>query len=156
MLAVFSPEAFPNLGPIFPERLSFPEKIPNLAGIACPLLPASLGGIAWTVKKPSGEVLSRPKLYTARPSPISGHKAFLRQGGGDIISRPPATGVLYTPPFYTPPTPRRVFSGMGAWACIKFGPVFSRSDFGTASAFLSCLTLLQESHAVHPNKSSRS
>ena len=28
------------------------------------------------------------------------------------------------PPFYTPPTPRRVFSGVGGWGCIKFGPVF--------------------------------
>ena len=35
----------------------------------------------------------------------------------------PAARILYAPPFYTPPTPRRVFSGEGGWACIKFGPV---------------------------------
>ena len=29
------------------------------------------------------------------------------------ILRPPAAGILYAPPFYTPPTPRRVFSGEG-------------------------------------------
>ena len=39
------------------------------------------------------------------------------------ILRPHAPGILYAPPFYTPPTPRRVFSGEGGWACIKFGPV---------------------------------
>ena len=26
------------------------------------------------------------------------------------------------PPFYTPPTPRRVISGVGGWGCINFGP----------------------------------
>ena len=39
------------------------------------------------------------------------------------ILRPHAAGISYAPPFYTPPTPRRVFSGVGGWACIKFGPV---------------------------------
>ena len=39
------------------------------------------------------------------------------------ILRPHAAGILYAPPFYTPPTPRRVFSGVGGWGCIKFGPV---------------------------------
>ena len=39
------------------------------------------------------------------------------------ILRPHAAGILYAPPFYTPPTPRRVISGGGGWACIKFGPV---------------------------------
>ena len=42
---------------------------------------------------------------------------------GVHILRPPAAGILYPPPFYTPPTPRRVFSGEGGWVCIKFGPV---------------------------------
>ena len=40
------------------------------------------------------------------------------------ILRPHAAGILYAPPFYTPPTPRRVFSGVGGWGCIKIGPVF--------------------------------
>ena len=43
---------------------------------------------------------------------------------GVYILRPHAAGILYAPPFYTPPTPRRVFSGVGVWGCIKFGPVF--------------------------------
>ena len=50
------------------------------------------------------------------PTPISGHKAFFRGGGvGVYILRPHAAGILYAPPFYTPPTPRRVFSGVGGW-----------------------------------------
>ena len=40
------------------------------------------------------------------------------------ILRPHAAGILYAPPFYTPPTPRRVISGVGGWGCIKIGPVF--------------------------------
>ena len=59
---------------------------------------------------------SRAKLYTppSLPPPISGYKAFFRGGGvGVYILRPPAPGILYAPPFYTPPTPRRVFSGEG-------------------------------------------
>ena len=35
------------------------------------------------------------------------------------IFKPPAA--VYIPPFYTPPTPRRVFSGVGG-GCIKVGP----------------------------------
>ena len=43
------------------------------------------------------------------------------------ILRPHAAGILYAPPFYTPPTPRRVFSGVWGGGCIKFGPEpFSR------------------------------
>ena len=41
------------------------------------------------------------------------------------ILRPHAVGILYPPPFYTPPTPRRVFSGVGGWGCIKSGPVIN-------------------------------
>ena len=36
------------------------------------------------------------------------------------ILSPHEAGILYPPPFYTPPTPRRVFSGVGGWGCIKF------------------------------------
>ena len=40
------------------------------------------------------------------------------------ILRPHAAGILYAPPpSHTPPTPRRVFSGVGGWGCFKFGPV---------------------------------
>ena len=49
-------------------------------------------------------------------SPRFGQKAFLREaGGGMYISHPPppATGILYPPLFYTPPTTRRVFKGWG-------------------------------------------
>ena len=43
------------------------------------------------------------------------------------ILRPHAAGILYPPPFYTPPTPRRAFSGVGGWGCINFGPVLTHS-----------------------------
>ena len=58
------------------------------------------------------------------PSPHFGQKACLRErGGGVYILRAPGAG-FYTPSlFYTPPTPRRVFSGLGGWGCIKFGLV---------------------------------
>ena len=39
------------------------------------------------------------------------------------ILSPHAAGILYAPPLYTPPTPRRVFSRVGGWGCIKIGPV---------------------------------
>ena len=38
---------------------------------------------------------------------------FQGRGVGVYILRPHAAGILYAPPFYTPPTPRRVFSGVG-------------------------------------------
>ena len=46
--------------------------------------------------------------------------------GGVYILKPPMAGVLYSPPLvYAPPTPRRVFSGVGGWACMKVGPPHS-------------------------------
>ena len=48
---------------------------------------------------------------------------------GVYILRPHAAGILYAPPpFYTPPNSRRVFSGVGGWGCIKFGPVLVAGD----------------------------
>ena len=44
------------------------------------------------------------------PPPISGHKAFLREGGGGEYF-----DFIRTPFFYTPPTPRRVFQGGGIY-----------------------------------------
>ena len=46
------------------------------------------------------------------------------------ILKPPAARFLYAPPFYTPPTPRRVFSWVGGWGCIKFGPVWIDFSLG--------------------------
>ena len=67
-------------------------------------------------------------LYT--PPPPSPHfwlkGIFQGRGVGVYILRPHAAGILYPPPpFYTPPTPSRVFLGVGGWGCIKFGPVSS-------------------------------
>ena len=54
------------------------------------------------------------------PLPPFARKEFL---GGAYILKPPRQE-FYTPPlFYTLPTPRRVFSGVGGWGCIKIGPV---------------------------------
>ena len=59
--------------------------------------------------------MSRAKLYTPPPStPISGHKAFFRGGGGGVYFETTTRQDFYTPPpFLHPPTPRRVFSGVG-------------------------------------------
>ena len=79
--------------------------------------------------------LSRAKLYT--PPPPSPHLwpqgVFQGRGVGVYISRPPAARILYAPPSYTPPTPRRR-------ACIKFGPIFLLGcRFSVAcSCLLSC------------------
>ena len=69
----------------------------------------------------------------ARPAPPHfGQKTFFRERGGGVylggevyILKPPTAG-FYTPPpplLHRPPTPRRVFPGVGGWGCIKFGPV---------------------------------
>ena len=71
----------------------------------------------------------RNYIHPPPPPPISGPKAFFREGVGVYILRPQAVGILYAPPFYTPPTPRRVFSGVGGWGCIKFGPVLKFPEF---------------------------
>ena len=59
-----------------------------------------------------------------RPPPLPHFWAegiFEGEGGGGIFRTPPGQE-LYTPPlFYTPPTPRSVFLGVGG-QCIKFGP----------------------------------
>ena len=39
------------------------------------------------------------------------------------ILRAHAAGILYAPPFYTPPSPRRVVSGVGGVGVYKIGPV---------------------------------
>ena len=44
---------------------------------------------------------------------------FQGRGVGVYILRPHAAGILYAPPFYTPPTPRRVFSGGGGVGVYK-------------------------------------
>ena len=86
----------------------------------------SLRILGWLIQ---GEI-----VYAPPPSPISGQKEFSRwpkgifqgRGVGVYILRPHAAGILSPPPpFYTPPTPRRVFSGAGGWGCIKSGPVWS-------------------------------
>ena len=74
-----------------------------------------------------GEIIYAPPP----PSPSSGQRAFSRGGGGGYILSPHVAGILYARPFYTPPTPRRVFVGVEGWECIKFGPVF-RNSFTTS------------------------
>ena len=66
-----------------------------------------------------GEIIYAPPLPHFWPKGI-----FQGRGVGVYILRPRAAGILYAPPFYTPPTPRRVFSGVGGWGCIKIGPVW--------------------------------
>ena len=47
-------------------------------------------------------------------SPISGHKSFSRKGCQGVYFEARAAGILYARLFHTPPpTPRRVFAGVG-------------------------------------------
>ena len=75
-------------------------------------------------------ILQGEIIYAPPPSPHLWLKGiFQGRGVGVYILRPHAAGILYAPPFYTPPTPRRVFSGVGGWGCIKLGPVNSEIVF---------------------------
>ena len=66
---------------------------------------------------------SRERLYKPSPPPFLAKRHFSGEGGGGVYFEAPRGRNFIRPPFYTPPTPRRVFSGMGGWGCIKFGPV---------------------------------
>ena len=81
-------------------------------------------GQKWLRQFYLGGVLQGEIMYAPPPPPISGQNAVFRGGGvWGCIFWGGTRREFYTPPFYTPPTPRRVFSGVGGWACIKFGPV---------------------------------
>ena len=84
----------------------------------------------WAKKTSSfAKIPGRNYIRPPPPSPpFLAKRHFPGEGGGGVYfeaprGRPHAAGILYAPPFYTPPTPRRVFSGVGGWGCIKFGPV---------------------------------
>ena len=64
-------------------------------------------------------------LYTPPPlPPFLAKRHFPVEGGGGVyFEAPRGRNFIRPPPLYTPPTPRRVFSGVGGWGCIKFGPV---------------------------------
>ena len=49
------------------------------------------------------------------PSPISDQRHFSGERGGGVYSEPPRGRYFIRPPLYTPPTPRRVFSGVGVY-----------------------------------------
>ena len=56
--------------------------------------------------------------------PFLAKRHFSGEGGGVSILSPYGAGISNPPPpFYTPPTPRRVFIGVRGWGCIKIGPV---------------------------------
>ena len=61
--------------------------------------------------------------YIRPPPPtISWPKGiFQERGVGVYILRAHAAGIYAPPPFYTPPTLGRVFSGVGGWGCIESG-----------------------------------
>ena len=97
------------------------------AGICCDTMcvtPCSATRVTTTVQ---GEIIYPPSPPSPpSPTPPLPHfwpeGFFPGEGGGGVISNPPTTGILYPPLFYTPPTPRRVFSGVGGGGVSKFGP----------------------------------
>ena len=79
-------------------------------------------GPANSSTKIQGEIIYAPPP----PPPTFGQEAlFRRGGGGGVYFGGPRGRNFIRPPFYTPPTLRRVFSGVGGtrWGCIKSGPV---------------------------------
>ena len=56
------------------------------------------------------------------PPPNFWTEGIFRGGGGPGCTlKPPAAGIFYASPLlYTPPTPRKLFSGVGEWGRIRF------------------------------------
>ena len=81
---------------------------------------------AWKFRICSESVSSREKLYTPPPSPhFLAKRHFSREGGGGVYFEAPRGRNFIRPPFYTPPTPRRVFSEMGGVGVYKIWPRIS-------------------------------
>ena len=68
-------------------------------------------------------------IYTPPPiPPFLAQRHFSGEGGEGVYSEPPrGRNFIRPPPFYTLPTPRTVFSGVGGWGCINFGPVLLKA-----------------------------
>ena len=79
-------------------------------------------------KKPSAkrcetQERKNPGRNFIHPPPFLAKRQFSGEGGGDVYFEPPRGRNFIRPaPFIHPPTPRKVFSGVGGWGCIKFGP----------------------------------
>ena len=85
-------------------------------------LPQLFRSLSLGLHKTSGEKLHTPP---APPRDFGQKAIFKGEGGGGVHFEAPPGQDFYAPPlFYTPPppTPRRVFSGVGRWGCIKSGP----------------------------------
>ena len=82
-----------------------------------------LGDFAWISRRCPKSLIQGKMIYTPPPPPHFWLKGiFEGRGVGVYILRPHAAGILYAPLFYTPPTPRRVFSGVGGWGVYKIWP----------------------------------
>ena len=75
----------------------------------------------------SRQYLQGAIIYAPPPPPFLAKRHFPGEGGGGVYFEAPRgrNCIRPPPPFYTPPTPRRVFSGVGGWGCVNFGPVIS-------------------------------
>ena len=64
---------------------------------------------------------------------------FWAKGVGEYFGSPPRQDFYMPPLCYAPPTPRRVFAGVGGAGCIKFGPQIPLSSTKQdLAALLSC------------------
>ena len=83
------------------------------------------GAILLQFLRLSGPFCQGEIIYPPPPlPPFLAIRHFSGEGGGGVYFEAPRQEFYAPPPFYTPPTPRRVILGVGGWACIKFGPVF--------------------------------
>ena len=89
-------------------------------GILQVLLSLRKNGLTSLIKEVS------PGKNSIRPPPLSpfcGQKGIFGGEGGGVYNLEPPRQEFYTPPlFYTPPTPRRVFSGVGGVGVYKIWP----------------------------------
>ena len=93
-----------------------------------------------------GELPGRNYIRPPPPPPFLAKRHFSGEGGcifqgrgvGVYILSPHAAGILYAPPFYTPPTPRRVFSGVGGAGVYKIRPCRTAWETAGETAGESC------------------
>ena len=83
-------------------------------------------GLFWTTR---GLGIRSEIIYAPPPPHFFNQKRFFREGMGGIFQTPRGRNFIVPPPLLYTPHPRRVFSRVGGWGRIKFGPVETEPEF---------------------------